>query len=39
MADISNVRTSEIKEISDALEALSCKFGICRLIYSYIDNF
>jgi hypothetical protein len=25
MADISNVRTSEIKEISDSLEALSCK--------------
>ena len=25
MADISNVQTSEIKEISDSLEALSCK--------------
>lgn len=25
MADISNVQTSEIKEISDNLEALSCK--------------
>jgi hypothetical protein len=26
MADISDVRISEIKEISDNLEALSCKF-------------
>ena len=25
MADISNVQTSEIKEISDSLEALSCE--------------
>jgi hypothetical protein len=25
MADISNVQTSEIKEISDSLEALSCR--------------
>jgi hypothetical protein len=28
MADISNVHTGQIKEISDSLEALSCKFGI-----------
>lgn len=27
MADISDVQTSEIKEISDSLEALSCKFA------------
>lgn len=27
MADISNVNTGQIKEISDSLEALSCKFG------------
>jgi hypothetical protein len=27
MADISDVRPSQIKEISDSLEALSCKFG------------
>ncbi len=27
MADISNVHTGQIKEISDSLEALSCKFG------------
>ena len=28
MADISSVHTGQIKEISDSLEALSCKFGI-----------
>jgi D-3-phosphoglycerate dehydrogenase len=27
MADISDVRPGQIKEISDSLEALSCKFG------------
>jgi hypothetical protein len=27
MADISNVQPGDIKEISDSLEALSCKFG------------
>lgn len=32
MADVSNVKTSDIKEISDALDALSCKFP--RYIYS-----
>lgn len=26
MADISNVQASEIKDISDSLEALSCKY-------------
>lgn len=30
MADISNVQTSEIKEISDSLEALSCKSARLR---------
>jgi hypothetical protein len=30
MADISDVRTSEIKEISDQLEALSCKHSPLR---------
>jgi D-3-phosphoglycerate dehydrogenase len=28
MADISNVQASEIKDISDSLEALSCKFFV-----------
>jgi D-3-phosphoglycerate dehydrogenase len=32
MADISNVQTSDIKEISDSLEALSCKS------FQYIKN-
>lgn len=38
MADISNVQTSDIKEISDSLEALSCKsfivFGGLKLTFS-----
>lgn len=37
MADISDVRTSEIKEISDSLEALSCKkFPYADLISWYL---
>jgi len=32
MADISNVRLSDIKEISDSLEALSCKYFPCSMV-------
>jgi hypothetical protein len=36
MADISNVQTTEIKEISDSLEALSCKsITIPYMVLSY----
>jgi hypothetical protein len=32
MADISNVHLSDIKEISDSLEALSCKYFQCSMV-------
>lgn len=37
MADISNVRFSEIKDISDSLEALSCRFrptNVVRTVFA-----
>lgn len=36
MADISNVQPSEIKEISDSLEALSCKIFCSNRIFLLI---
>jgi hypothetical protein len=36
MADISNVKPSEIKEISDSLEALSCKFSALFKVFGIL---
>jgi hypothetical protein len=48
MADISNVQRTEVKEIFDSLEALSCKFhealsrrslSLRSILFSYFDGF
>lgn len=33
MADISDVNTTEIKEINDSLESLDCEFASCFLFH------
>lgn len=32
MADVSDVKPSDLKEITDSLEGLSCKYSLCLFI-------
>lgn len=38
MADVSNVQTSDLREILDSLEALSCEYQRCIQNYVVTDE-